>query len=73
MAMLLSAQKIAGSPDFKIPHGNLESRSQVCKLPDRGQPFFRNFPEELISPVKEKGISHSVRAPYPSPQLIELG
>lgn len=32
MAMLLSAQKIAGSPDFKIPHGNLESRSQVCKL-----------------------------------------
>ena len=73
MPALSLTQQIAGPPDLKIPHGDLDPRSQIRKLADGGQPFLRHFLKKLIPPVQEKCISHPVGAAHTPPQLIELG
>ena len=44
MAMLLRPQNVSRSADLQIPHGDLNSGTQLRKLPDRLEPLFRLFP-----------------------------
>ena len=73
MTMLLLAQQIPGSPDFKIFHGNLEPASQIGKFPDGRQPFLCHFFQHLISAVHQERIGCPVGTSNPSSQLIQLG
>jgi len=72
MAVLLCPQNIACAPDLQIPHGNLDSASKLRKFPDCLKALFRLLPEELISPIHQKGVSGPVRAPHASPDLVKL-
>ena len=73
VAMLGGAQKVAGAPDFQVPHGHLEAAAQFCEFPDRIEPLFRHFGKDLSLPVEEPGPGNLFRPPYPSPHLVNLG
>ena len=73
MSMLLRTQKISGTAKLQIPHRNLKSTSQICILTDCSQTFLRCLFQHHILSVHQERIGSSVRTPYPSPKLIELG
>ena len=73
MSMLSLSQQIARTSDLQIPHGYLETASQLRKFTDRRQPFFRHFLQHLIPPVHQECIGGPVGTSHSSPELIELG
>ena len=72
MSRLSLSEKIAGSADFQVPHGNPEPASELRKIPDRLQTFFRHFLEHLVASVHKERIRRSVGPSHSAPELVQL-
>ena len=72
MAGLLSSQKISGTADLQIPHGDLHAASELRELTDRVKPLLRILPEHLVPAIHQKRIGVSIRPSDPSAKLIQL-
>ena len=70
VSMLFCPQHIACTTDLKVPHGYLESGSELCKLSDGPQPLFCLFPQDFIFLVHQISISLAIGSSDPAPELI---
>src|SRR5690606_9280176 len=71
-AVLLGPQQVARAADFQVAQGNLEARPQLGEFPDGLQALFRVFGQYFVLAVGEIRICHSIAAPDPAPELIQL-
>ena len=53
ITMLLSPEKISGTADLQIPHGDFEAASELGEFTDRIQSFFCHLGKHLPPPVEE--------------------
>ena len=70
--VLLGTQKVTGTPDFQVTHGNLEACPQLCKFLDGLQALFRHLAENLVLLIQQVGIGKVIGTPHPAPHLVEL-
>ena len=70
--MLRFSHEISGASDFKVPHGDLESRTKLCEVLQCTKPLFSHFSEHLVLLVGQIRIGDSVGSSHSAPQLIEL-
>ena len=72
MPMLLGPQQIASTAYLQITHSYLKARSQLSKVTDRLQAFFRYLAQSPVAFINKIGIGQPRRPPYPSTHLVQL-
>ena len=72
VAGLLSSQKIAGTTNLQVTHGDLEAGAKLGKVPDGSQTLLCDLGQGFIRLVGEIGVGVAGGAAYPAPELVKL-
>ena len=72
MSGLSGAQHVSCTADLQILHGHLEACAEFREFSDCLKTSLLRFGEDLILPVHEIAVSHTVGPAYPSSHLIKL-
>ena len=70
MSVLLLAENIARSADFKVLHRNLEAASKLRELPYRRQPLLRLLAQHSVTLVEKKRVGGTVRTADTASELV---
>src|SRR5690554_1649069 len=69
---LLSAQKVSGTADVQVAHGDVQTTSQVAELGDGPQPFLRFFRNQGEGRGDQMAKRLFVAAPHATAQLVQV-
>ncbi len=72
MSVLVRAEDVARSANFKVAQGDFEARAELCEVTDGGKALLRHVGDGFSAGEREVGEGAPVGAPYPAPELIEL-
>ena len=72
MTVLFGSEKISGTPQLKIAHGDSEARAEFCVFPDSLKPFLGYFGKCPALRECKISICAARRSSYSSSDLMEL-